>query len=548
MTAATVAEVLVRRLREHGVRHVFGYPGGQLTPLYDALARQSDVRHVLARDEQAAGFMADGYARATGRPGVCLAVCGPGVLNTATPLATAFTDSTPVLLVSGQVAGAGRGLRSGYYHENDQLSACASFTKAQGRVNAPPSLVPTVDQLFLAMTGGRPGPAVLEVPVDVLRADYPDSPWPSVPAAPRPPAPRPEEVGRLAGLVQGWRRPVILAGGGVVTAGAEALLVQVAERLGAPVFHTAMGKCGIPSAHPLAAGLPWHRATSDLTNMASFFSPLLHEADGLLAVGCRFTQLVTGSWSMPRPPGLAQVDIDAEEIGRHYPVTVGVHADARETLRALREALPAAPRQPWANVAASAPRERWRLPGVDLVAPLRRALPEEAILVADITRLGYILLADFPLNRPRTFLHPAGYVSMGFGLPAALGAKAAFPDRAVVAVAGDGCFLMSGMELATAVQERLPVVLVVVNDGSLTLIKAIQQRRYESRFLGVDLVNPDLQGLARAFGVPSWRADSDGAFEAALREALATGEPALIEVRPGDARNEAGGSVKAAQL
>jgi thiamine pyrophosphate-dependent acetolactate synthase large subunit-like protein len=540
MTAAspppTVADALVRRLREHGVRHVFGYPGGQLTPLYDALARQTDVRHVLARHEQAAGFMADGYARATGRPGVCLAVCGPGVLNAATPLATAFTDSTPVLLVSGQVASAARGLRSGYYHENDQLSACATFTKAQGRAESPLGLVPTLDQMFLSMMGGRPGPALLEVPVDVLRADYPGSAWPPLPPDPRPPAPPPREVERLAGLLAGWRRPVILAGGGVVSAGAEALLVEVAERLGAPVFITAMGKCAIPSSHPLAAGLPWHKATSDLTNMASFFSPLLHEADGLLAVGCRFTQLVTGSWSMPRPPALAQVDIDAEEIGRHYPVTVGIQADARETLRALLEALPAAPRQPWADVAASAPKERWRLPGMDLVAPLRRALPEDAILVADITRLGYILLTDFPLNRPRTFLHPAGYVSMGFGLPAALGAKAAFPGRTVVAVAGDGCFLMSGMELATAVQERLPVVLVVVNDGSLTLIKAIQQRRYESRFLGVDLVNPDLQTLARAFGVRSWQAESDAAFEAALREAVALNEPALIEVRPGDAR------------
>ena len=535
-SAATVADVLVRRLREHGVRHVFGYPGGQLTPLYDALARQSDVRHVLARDEQAAGFMTDGYARATGRPGVCLAVCGPGVLNAATPLATAFTDSTPVLLVSGQVARSGRGLRSGYYHENDQLAACASFTRWRARVEEPQALIPALDRAFATLTEGRPGPVLFEVPVDVLRAEHPGGPLPPLPEVPRPPAPRSEEVGRLAGLLQGWRRPAILAGGGVVTAGAETLLVEAAERLGAPVFITAMGKCAIPTAHPLAAGLPWHRATSDLTNMASFFSPLLHEADGLLAVGCRFTQLTTGSWSMPRPPALAQVDIDAEEIGRHYPVTVGIQADAGETLRALLEELPAGPREPWADVAAAAPEQRWRLPGLDLVAPLRRALPEDAIVVADITRLAYILLTDFPVTRPRTFLHPAGYVSMGFGLPAALGAKAAFPDRAVVAVAGDGCFLMSGMELATAVQERLPVVLVVVNDGSLTLIKAIQQRRYEGRFLGVDLVNPDLQVLARAFGVRSWGAESDAAFEAALREALATGEPALIEVRPGDAR------------
>jgi acetolactate synthase-1/2/3 large subunit len=533
--SATVAEVLTRRLHEHGVGHVFGYPGGQLTPLYDALARQPGVRHLLARDEQAAGFMADGYARATGQPGVCLAVCGPGVLNAATPLATAFTDSTPVLLLSGQVATTGRGLRSGYYHENDQLSACATFTKWRARVEEPASLLPLLDLAFTEMTRGRPGPVLLEVPVDVLRAEHPGGRWPDLPDEPHPPAPRPQEVERLAALLAGWRRPVILAGGGVVTAGAEGLLVRVAERLGAPVFITAMGKCVIPTAHPLAAGLPWFRATSDLTNMESFFSPLLREADGMLAVGCRFTQLTTGSWSMPRPPALAQVDIDIEEIGRHYPVTLGIQADAAETLRALLDALPAAPRSPWSLPKRVAPQQGWRLPGLDVVEPLRRVLPEDAILVADITRLGYVLMTDFPVTQPRTVLHPAGFVSMGFGLPAALGAKTAFPDRTVVAVAGDGCFLMSGMELATAVQERLPVVVVLVNDGSLTLIKAIQQRRYEGRFLGVDLVNPDFGKLAAAFGVHPWRAQTDAAFEAALREAVASNEPALIEVRPADA-------------
>jgi thiamine pyrophosphate-dependent acetolactate synthase large subunit-like protein len=533
----TVADALIRRLRDHGVRHIFGYPGGQITPLYDALAREPALRHILARHEQAAGFMADGHARATGRPGVCLAVCGPGVLNAATPLATAFTDSVPLLLLSGQVATGGFGPRSGYYHENDQLRACTTFTKARACVTDPRSLVAELDRAWAALTEGRPGPVLFEVPVDVLRADYPPGEWPPLPRPAAPLAPRPQEVATLAELLTGWRKPLILAGGGVCTAGAEAELVQLAERLGAPVFHTAMGKCALPSAHPLAAGLPWHRATSDLTNMASFFSPLLPEADGLLAIGCRFTQLVTGSWSMPLPRAMAQIDIDPEEIGRHYPVTQGLHADARLALRALLEVLPAARRPPWAADPRASVWEPWRLPGLDVLAPLRRVLPEDAIVVADITRLGYILLADLPVARPRTFLHPAGYVSMGYGLPAALGAKAALPERTVVAVAGDGCFLMSGMELATAVQERLPVVLIVVNDGSLTLIKAIQQRRYESRFLGVDLVNPDLGALAQAFGVRSWRAETDAGFEKALREALERGEPALIEVRPGDARS-----------
>jgi acetolactate synthase-1/2/3 large subunit len=527
------ADLLVRRLRDYGVRQVFGYPGSQLTPVYDALYREPAIRHYLARHEQAAAFMADGAARATGRPGVCLAVCGPGVLNAATPLAAAFTDSVPVLLISGQIPSAGRGLRSGYYHENDQLDACAPFTKRRLRVEDPGQVVAGLDEAWAALTSGRPGPVLFEVPLDVLRTEVPSSPWPPLPAPPLPPAPSPAEVEALARLVSGWKRPLLLAGGGVLAAGAEGPLLRLAERLGAPLLHTANGKCAFPASHPLARGLTWHRATSDATNMGQFLSPLFAEADGLLAVGCRFTQLATGSWALKPPAALAQIDVDPEEIGRHYPVQLGVRADARAALHGLLAALPETNRQPWA--APEPDRPPFRLPGMDLLGPLRRALPDDAIVSADVTRLAYVLMAALPLDHPRTWLHPAGAVSMGYGLPAALGAKAALPERAVVAVAGDGGFLMSGMELATAVQERLPVVVVLVNDKCLTLIKATQQRRYGERFIGVDLHNPDFGQFAQAFGVPYWRAESDAAFEAALRQALASGGPALVEVRPADA-------------
>jgi acetolactate synthase-1/2/3 large subunit len=292
-----------------------------------------------------------------------------------------------------------------------------------------------------------------------------------------------------------------------------------------------MGKCALSVEHPLKRGLPWSRATSDLTDMANFMAPEFAEADGLLAVGCRFTQAATATWTLRPPASLAQIDVDAAELGRHYPVALGVHADADDALRAVLRVLPEKPRPPWAGSPPAG--EPWRLPGLDLLGPMRRVLPRDTIFSVDVTRLGYIMLAEFPVYQPRTLLHPAGFVAMGYGIPAALGARAAFPDRCVVAVVGDGCFLMSAMELATAVQEKLPVIVVLVNDCSLTLIKAIQQRRFENRFLGVDLVNPDFGTLARAFGVRAWRAESDAAFEAALREALAAGETALIEVRPG---------------
>jgi acetolactate synthase-1/2/3 large subunit len=520
------ADVLVRRLKAHGVRHVFGYPGGQLTPLYDAICRDGSIRHVLARDEQAAGFMADGYARATGRPGVFLAVCGPGVYNAATPLATAFTDSIPVLLISGQIPTSGRGLRSGYYHENEQLDACRTFTKRAASLRAE-SIAEQVDEAFHSLASGRPGPVLLEFPLDVQRAEAKTIAASPIPESTESLTPSAEEVKKLLRVISEWKRPLLLAGGGVIASGAEAVFTRLVDRLGAPTFHTLMGKCALSSEHPLKMGLPWRRATSDVTSMDSFLSPLFREADGVLAIGCRFTQATTGSWAL-KLPQLAQIDIDLEEIGRHYPAS-GICADARQTLEALLSALPTKPRIPW--TLPQPPPEPWGLPGIDLVGPMRKALPRNAIVVADITRLSYILLAEFPVYEPRTFLHPAGFVSMGFGIPAALGAKTAFPERVVVAVVGDGCFMMSGMELATAVQEKLPIIVVLVNDGSLTLIKAIQERRYQGRYLGVDLQNPDFQLFARAFGVRSWSVTDDIRFAHALSAAIDANEPALIEVR-----------------
>jgi acetolactate synthase-1/2/3 large subunit len=531
------ADLLVRRLVEYGVRDIFGYPGGQLTPIYDAIYREPRLRHYLARHEQAAAFMADGFARATGRPGVCLAVCGPGFYNAATPLASAHTDSTPVLLISGQVTTAGRGLRSGSYHENEQIDAARYFTKAQVRVEAPADVVPFLDTAWQSANSDRPGPVLFEVPVDVLRGATALAPWPALPPPPAPKFPAPVEVDALVRLLAMWTRPLILAGGGVVSASAEADLAALAERLGAPVLHTAMGKCALPSSHRLGTGMPWTKATADLSNMGSLFSPLFAAADGLLAVGCRFTQMATGSWLLKLPPQLAQIDVDPREIGRHYPVTLGICADARAALRELLNALPPGNRAAWAPAASRrAAAGSWRLPGIELLAALRRRLPADGIVSADVTRLAYILMTEFPLDRPRTFLHPAGAVAMGFGIPAALGAKAAFPERAVVAVVGDGGFLMSGMELATAAQERLPIVVILVNDNSLTLIRATQHTRYADRFIAVDLHNPDFGLFAQAFGAAYHHAADDADFERALGAALGRDGTTVIEVRPADAR------------
>jgi acetolactate synthase-1/2/3 large subunit len=539
----TVADVLVRRLRDHGIRHIFGYPGGQLTPIYDALYRQSDIRHILARDEQAAAFMADGYARATGKPGICLAVCGPGVFNAATALATSFTDSIPMLCVSGQVPK--HGLRTGYYHENEQMEACATFTKQRIRVEEPNKLLLEVDRGLGIATSCRQGPVLLEIALNVLRSGI------DLAGVLPPPAGYftkrrddwveewPVDVKQfesewqaLAAEITQWKKPLLIAGGGVVSSGSDQELATVAYALGAPVLHTLMGKCAIQSDHSHAAGLMWHRATSDVSNMDECFSPLFKETDGVLAIGCRFSQAATGSWQLRLPKNLIHIDIDPNEIGRHYPVSRRITADAKQALALLARRLPKEPRPPWAKLPVQ--REPWQsIPGRELVSPLRRALPRDAIIAADITRLSYVLLAEFPVYTPRSFLHPAGFVPMGYGIPAAIGAKAAFSERTVVAVVGDGCFMMSGMELASMMQEKLPVIVVLVNDNCLTLIKSTQARKYENRFIGVDLVNPDFGKFAAAFGVNYWGVETDAAFEKALNEAVASKEAALIEVKVG---------------
>jgi len=526
-SSLTGADLLVRRLRQHGVEIVFGYPGGQLTPIYDALQR-SPIRHILARDEQAAAFMADGYARASGKPGVCLAVCGPGVYNAATPLATAYTDSIPVLLISGQMATPGLGLRTGYYHENDQFHAVTGMTKVRTRIKQIGDIVPGVDTSLAATTSERPGPVLLEIPLDLQRQDVTAHDEPLPPLALPMAMPSADDIDKAAELINSWKKPLIVVGGGVGSAGVGDDVEGIALHLGAPVFHSFMGKGAVSAEHPLHMGLPWRRATSDLTDMDKHFSPLFAQADGALVLGCRLTQAFTGSWALKLPPSIVQIDIDAAELGRHYSVRMGLQCDLRNTLNVLQRCLHPKPRQPWAS--ASIRTEPWRLPGWDLVGPLRRALPRDGILVADITRLSYILLAEFPAYAPRTFLHPAGFVPMGYGIPAALGAKAACPHKKVLTVEGDGCFLMCGMELASAVQERLPIVVVLINDGSLTLIKAIQDRRYQGRYLGVDLKNPDFGTFAQAFGVQHWRVRDDAAFEQALTQAMAVDEPALVEV------------------
>lgn len=524
----TVAEYLVRFLAAQGIRVVFGMPGGHTLPLYDALARQRRVRHVLARNELGAALMADGYARASGEVGACLVTSGPGVTNALTGIGVAHGDSIPVLLLSSQVPCAGVGREGGYFHEMDQLAATATLTKWNTRADKAGDVPGLMAEGFRRLRTGRPRPVHVEVPADVL-AQPCEGPIERIHGDP-PPAPDAEAIRRAAEVLVRAERPLILAGGGAVGAARE--LLALARALGAPVVTTAMGKGVVPESHPLSGGLTWRDITPDLLDMQPLFSPLLARADALLAVGCRFTQLATGNWSMPMPARLVHVDVDPTVISRRYEAAVGIVADAAEALLAILCAVKesARPRRSpaWARETAAA--RAARPPLRPFVRTLRQVLAPEAIVAADVVRIAYPVLGEFPVSRPRSVLSSVGFFAMGHGLPGAIGAKLAFPRRPVVALAGDGGFLMTGQELATAVQANVRVVSLVVNDGSLTAIRMLQDKHYGRRF-AVDLKNPDFAAFARAFGAQGLVVRRPAELAPALRRALGARRPALIDLR-----------------
>ncbi len=530
----TGAQLLVECLKEHSVTTLFGMPGGQTVAIYDALHGHPTIRHVLARNEHAGAFMADGFARATGQPGVCLVTAGPGITNCVTGLGAAYSDSVPLLLISGQITRSAIGSSRGYYHEMDNLGVTAPLTKWNATARSADEIPELVRRAFHEMTTGRPRPVHLDLPIDVLAEETDAKPLKGMTA--ELPAADLREIGRAAELLQAAKRPLIIAGGGTVIADASHDLLVLAEVLHAPILTTPMGKGCVPDDHPLSAGMLFHRITSDLTHMKDNLSPLPAMADAVLAVGCRFSQLATGNWELTVPENVVQIDIDQDELGRNYPAKVGICGDAKVALAALGEALgpsrPKADSSSWDSFRSQMPAPcRWRIEEFDIVPILRRVLDRNAVVACDVTRLYYMMLANFPVYAPRTFLHPSCFISLGFGLPAALGAKAAFADRQVVAIAGDGGFMMTSQELACAVQEKLNVVTILINDNCLSAMKGIQDRSYGGRHIAVDLVNPDFVRFVESFGALGLRINELDQFEPALRQALNADRPAVIEVQ-----------------
>ncbi|HXP77378.1 MAG TPA: thiamine pyrophosphate-dependent enzyme [Stellaceae bacterium] len=525
MAAMTGGEALVEMLRRHGVDTVFALPGVQNDALFAALydARNA-IRVVHTRHEQAAAYMAYGYARATGRVGTYIVVPGPGFLNTSAALSTAYATSTPVLCIAGQIplAMIGRGL--GFLHEiPDQLGIMQRLTKWSARIERPADTPHLVNEAFYQLTSGRPRPAALEVPLDVLaeKAEVALSdPLPSQP----PPAADPAAIKKAAELLAASVRPMIIAGGGAFGAGPE--ILRLAERLQAPVVSTYTGKGAVDWKHPLTISFPaGHRLWPDV--------------DVVLAIGTRLQpQLV--NWGVDDALKVVRVDIDPLEINRVRRPMVGIVGDARLAATALSAALAGMPARPSrvaeiAAVKAAVSEHLSQLtPQVEFAAALREAIPEDGFYVDELTQVAYVGRVTMPFSRPRSFIDSGYQGTLGFGFPTALGVKVAFPDKPVISVSGDGGFMYAMPELATAVLHGIAVVTVVFTDNAFGNVKRIQRTDYGGKVIASELHNPDFAKLATLFGATGTRATTPAELTAEIRAAIRRPGPTVIEVPVGE--------------
>lgn len=518
MARMTGGEAIVDGLLRHGIDTVFGLPGVQVYGLFDAFARNANrLRLINARHEQTTAYMALGYACATGKPAAYAVVPGPGVLNTTAALATAWGVNAQVLCLTGQVPSHLIGKLRGSLHElPDQLATLRSLLKWAERIETPSQAPDLVARAFQAMRSGRPGPVALEMPWEQFATAAEVSPQEPLPAHPNPPL-DPQKIDALAKLVNAAKNPMIWVGGGAVHAGAE--IRALAEKLGAPVVSFRAGRGIVDDRHPLG-----------LTIAAGY--KLWPETDLLIAFGTRL-EVPTMRWGKA-PSGLkmARIDLDPAEA-RRLRVDLHIVGDSADNAAALTAAVSQRPQPSPAIAKAKAD----ALQAIQRVQPqmtwlntIRDVMPEDGILCDEMTQAGYVSWFGFPIYNPRGLITSGFSGTLGAGFPTALGVKVAHPDKAVVALTGDGGFLFGGSELATAVQHGINLVTVLFNNAAYGNVLRDQHRIYEGRDSGSALKNPDFQMYAKSFGVPSWHVtDADG-LRKALTEALAANAPALIEV------------------
>jgi acetolactate synthase-1/2/3 large subunit len=522
-TTMTGGEALVRSLYREGVRVIFGLPGVQLYGVMAALRDEPRIRFITTRHEQATSFMADGYARAGGGFGTALVVPGPGLLNAMSGLSTAYSASSPVLMLSGQIPRDSIGNDIGLLHEvNDQLDCIAPVTKWRRRVLQVAEVPAAVREAVIQLKSGRPRPVEIEMPPETMEDEglaelLPPTEVARVAAAAR-------DVDRAAELLLAARAPLIYAGGGVHLSGAHDALAAVAEHLQAGVAQSPEGKGAVSDHNVLSLGAAFWRDSALRAH--------LHEADVVLAVGSRLALV-----SFKPSTRIIQIDADEKEIGRSHRDTLGLVGDARATLEALLERLRAAGPRPSRKAEHEALRakiaaENVQEPNASIIKSLRAGTPENAILVAGMTQIGYYSRPFWPVYEPRTYLSSSYSGNLGYAYPVALGAKVARPDRPVVSISGDGGFLFNSQELSTAARHRINVVAVVFNDGSYGNVARDLDESWGGQY-GAELQNPDFMKLADAYGVLGLRAKEPTEVGRLVRLAIDQDRTALVEVPVG---------------
>jgi acetolactate synthase I/II/III large subunit len=528
----TGGQALVASLVANGVDTIFALPGVQLDGAFDALyAERSTIRVIHPRHEQAAAYMADGYARTTGKIGVCMVVPGPGLLNATAALSTAYACNSPVVCVTGQIQSDLIEFGRGLLHEiPNQLGMIRSVTKHAERATTPPEIPGLVQRAFAEVKRGRQRPVEIEIPPDTLFA--------TAQVELLPPAENPdrfagnlESLERAARLLAGARRPLIWSGGGVPRSGAWDELRRLAARLQAPVVMTANGKGALSDRDPLAQNI--------LGGIE-----LLREADVVFAVGTRFVDPATAKWGVGPDQTIIQMDIDPTEIARNTPVSVGIEADAKAGLAALADLLErdgAAQPSRAAKLAelkrGLAARARAVGPQAEYALAIREALPDNGIFVSEMTQVGYWSNFAFPVFEPLTYITPGYQGTLGYGFPTSLGAKIAHPDRPVVSINGDGGFGFCLNELATMALHGIAAIAIVFTDDAFGNVRRIQQEQFGGRMIASDLMNPNFLKLAEAFGVVGRHADTPQKLRTTVEASIRANEPTLIAVPIGPVPN-----------
>ena len=527
------AQILWESLRREGVEVVFGYPGGAILPAYDAML-EFPIRHVLVRHEQGAAHMADGYARASGRVGVAVATSGPGATNLTTGIATAMLDSVPTVFITGQVPS--KLLGSDAFQEIDVTGITLPITKHNYLVTEARELAQTLREAFLIARSGRPGPVLVDICKDAQQAKT-EFVWPEtveLPGLKPVPSPLEPDLARAAELIERAERPVILAGHGVIRSGATRALVQFAEQTGTPVALTLLGLGGFPASHPLCLGMMGMHGEA-------YVNQAVQRADLLLAFGMRFDDRVTGNLkTYALHSKKIHVEIDPSEIGKNVAVDVGIVADLRATLEALLPLASSAHHEDWLAEIGLGRQDtggrdilhqpaRGRLYAAHVIHDLWRATKGEAIVVTDVGQHQMWEAQYYPHERPRSLITSGGLGTMGFALPAAIGAKLACPEAEVWVVAGDGGFQMTLCELATLRQEGLDVKIAVINNGYLGMVRQWQEFFYDKRYAATPMLSPDFAMLAAAYGIQGHHVRSREDVVSTVERIRATSGPALIE-------------------